>query len=279
MSLNKTLAMMSAGALMLIGQSAVAQDDNDREADDRRAQVHAQTGEEQTGPIARENSPVWSAAEDEDEEDDDDDEFVAQDDDEASADDEFAQDDEFAAQEDDVLGQDDEFAADAHVTERSATTSVESDVQTDVHLDSDHVVGATDSQASLTCPPDVVVSVDQVDNARIETLAKINVEMLDGTRDLAQQLANATDDSEAQRLQLELLERQLAVIEQHGWSHQEYASVVSHVQTDESLRSRYIDTVAEQQVAGEFEMDSELESDAELEGDAEVTAQVDEEIR
>lgn len=96
----------------------------------------------------------------------------------------------------------------------------------------------TDSGTEMSASADVTV-----DEQQLDTLAQIHVEMQEETRELADELAVAASAEEAHEFQARMVERQVAVIERHGWSRDEYNAIVDKVNEDPELRASFIDLV------------------------------------
>lgn len=186
-----------------------------------------------------------------------------QDDDSYSADVDVDSESSVAATETDP--QDDEFSADVDVDSESSVAATESDPMqddwdVDVDADSDTTVAATDDpemdvdadvDTSTSASSDAelqeqVASIDvevSVDEQKIQELAQIHVEMQDETRDLADQMSGASSTADAQELQAQMVDRQVAVIERHGWTRDEYNAVVDTVNENPDLRAQFIEEV------------------------------------
>lgn len=250
MPLTKVLAAISAGSLLLIGQSALAQDSYTDRTQDRQATTQTQTDRDST------QARVRTQDEDDDAEftaeaswDDDDDTWDTQEDTTADA--------EFQAEH----TQDDEFRAETDTRDEFATESE----------------FATEDEWSTEQRTTVGMTGD-VDQDKLETLAQIHIEMQDATRELADELAVAASAEEAQEFQTRMVDRQVQVIERHGWSRDEYNAIVDQVNEDAELRADFIDMVVQrdEQVAGtRFETETETESEFRTETDSEFQAEAD----
>lgn len=294
MPLSKALAAISAGALLLIGQSALAQDPYTDRTQDRSAATQTQAEIERDRTSAAVRSDVQVRTQDEDDEDED--EFVAQEDDEFLEDDEFVaqeddpfvaeDDDDFVAAEDDeFVAEDDEFFADEEFTAEERTTTTETEFETEERRQQDLLVGGADVRTQtrvvsgiptgvgvhervigfVPCPPTTeVVEVVEVDHDKLHTLAMIHTEMFNETRELSEQ----HDATETAALRNDVIERQVEVIERHGWTREEYNQVVQQVSEDPDLESQLVELVvqhtdeSDEQVAGEFEDDLDVDADA-----------------
>ena len=97
-----------------------------------------------------------------------------------------------------------------------------------------------------------VASIDvevNVDEQKIQELAQIHVEMQNETRDLADQMSGAGSTEDAQELQAQMVDRQVEVIERHGWTRDEYNAVVDTVNEDPDLRAQFIENVVNSDTA------------------------------
>lgn len=231
MHLTKALAALSAGALLLIGQSVVAQDaytdrTQDRTAAEKEQDTHAEHDRMK------------------------DEEFFASTETRVET-----QDDEFSAQVE--TDSDNEFA-----TEDQWSTETETSTETSTQFSSN----------------------SQVDDQKLETLAQIHLEMQDEIRDLSEELAVAASAEEAQEFQARMVDRQVQVIERHGWSRDEYNELVDQVNDNADLRSQFINMVVarDEQVAeftvesdAEFQTDSEFQVRTETDSDSEFQVEAD----
>lgn len=91
--------------------------------------------------------------------------------------------------------------------------------------------------------------VAEVSQERLETLAQIHVEMQDATTELADTMAGVDSATDAQELQSRMIEKQIEVIELHGWTRDEYNEIVDAVNADPELRAQFIDLVAQESEA------------------------------
>lgn len=165
---------------------------------------------------------------------------------------------------------DSDWSADVDVDSDSTVAATEDDddfnADVDVDADSDATVAATedddldvnadvDSSAAMGGEAELqeqVASIDvevNVDESKIRELAQIHVEMQEDTRDLADQMSGASSTADAQELQAQMVDRQVAVIERHGWTRDEYNAVVDAVNENPDLRAQFIEEVVNSDTA------------------------------
>ena len=73
--------------------------------------------------------------------------------------------------------------------------------------------------------------------------------MQEETKDLADQMSGAGSTEDAQELQAQMVDRQVEVIERHGWTRDEYNAVVDTVNENPDLRAQFIENVVNSDTA------------------------------
>ena len=277
MHLTKALAALSAGSLLLIGHSTLVYAQDDPYADEEATSQEADQASDSSSTDEWSTDSDMQASETEGEDTSDD--MTAQSDDSWSTDEETTADVDVDAETDvesqstmDTYAQtesedptasaegDDEFSADVDVDSSVATTddpmateddefSASADVDADV--DSESSVASSGMSSDTELEPQVAqidVEVD-VDEQKIQELAQIHVEMQEETKDLADQMSGAGSTEDAQELQAQMVDRQVEVIERHGWTRDEYNAVVDTVNENPDLRAQFIENVVNSDTA------------------------------
>lgn len=241
MHLTKALAALSAGSLLLIGHSTLAYAQDDPYTDDTR-------DEQSTETTTQETQDTQATQDAQDTQDD-----TWSSDTETTADaDVDMQDDSDSRMDTYAQSEDDEFSADVDVDAESETDSdtyaQTDDDSFDASADVNADVDSTASPALQEQVAQIDIEVD-VDAAKIEELAQIHVEMQKETRDLADQMSGAGSTADAQELQAQMVDRQIEVIERHGWTRDEYNAVVDTVNENPDLRAQFIENVVNRDTA------------------------------